>query len=398
MATLTRPARTARTGRSGKPGTGKADKGKAGKADGAGLLPSATPLQLIDADGQPGTNPGGLKLPAPGVLRDLHRRMVLGRRFDTQATALTKQGRLAVYPSSRGQDACQVGSVLALRDQDWLFPTNRHSVAVLTRGVPADQALSLLRGDWHCGYDPYEYRVGPQCTPLATNTLHAVGLGYAAKLQDKDEVALVLLGDGATSEGDTHEALNFAAVWRAPVVFLVQNNGYAISVPLAKQTAAPTLAAKGIGYGVPSLLIDGNDAAAVYAAVSEGVERAANGGGPTLIEAITYRIEAHTNADDATRYRPGDEVRGWLARDPIARLDAYLRAQDLLDDAAADRIAAEAELLAEDVRDRLNAEAAVDPAELFEHVYARPTVALERQRAALLAEIAEYAEPADQGR
>ena len=264
-------------------------------------------------------------------------------------------------------------------------------MAVLTRGVPADQTLSLLRGDWHCGYDPYEYRVGPQCTPLATNTLHAVGLGYAAKLQDKDQVALVLLGDGATSEGDTHEALNFAAVWQAPVVFLVQNNGYAISVPLAKQTAAPTLAAKGIGYGVPALLIDGNDAAAVYAAVSEGVERAASGGGPTLIEAITYRIEAHTNADDATRYRASDEVQDWLARDPIARLDAYLRAQGLLDDAAAERLTAEAERLAKHVRDRLNADVPVDPAELFEHVYAQPTAALERQRAALLAEIAEYA-------
>jgi pyruvate dehydrogenase E1 component alpha subunit len=390
MATLTRPARTARTGNAGRSG-----KAAAAARD---LLPSAAPLQLIDADGQPGGNPGGLAMPGPAVLRDLHRRMVLGRRFDTQATALTKQGRLAVYPSSRGQDACQVGSALALRDQDWLFPTYRDSVAVLTRGVPADQTLSLLRGDWHCGYDPYEYRVGPQCTPLATNALHAVGLGYAAKLQDKDQVALVLLGDGATSEGDTHEALNFAAVWQAPVVFLVQNNGYAISVPLAKQTAAPSLAAKGIGYGVPSLLIDGNDAAAVYAAVRDGVRRAASGGGPTLIEAVTYRIEAHTNADDATRYRASDEVQRWLARDPIARLDAYLRAQDLLDDAAAERLTAEAERLARDVRDRLNAEAAVDPAELFEHVYARPTAALERQRAMLLTELAELAEAGEPGR
>ena len=254
--------------------------------------------------------------------------MVLGRRFDTQATALTKQGRLAVYPSSRGQDACQVGAALALRDQDWLFPTYRDSVAVLTRGVPAEETLTLLRGDWHCGYDPYEHRVAPQCTPLATNTPHAVGLAYAARLKQQDQVALVLLGDGATSEGDTHEALNFAAVWKAPVVFLVQNNGYAISVPLAKQTAAPTLAAKGIGYGVPSLLIDGNDAAAVYAAVRAGIERAAAGGGPTLIEAITYRIEAHTNADDATRYRASAEVSAWLERDPIARLEAYLTAHE----------------------------------------------------------------------
>jgi 2-oxoisovalerate dehydrogenase E1 component alpha subunit len=357
------------------------------------LLPSATPLQLIDKDGLPGGNPGGLAFPPPDVLRELYRHMVLGRRFDTQATALTKQGRLAVYPSSRGQDACQVGAALALRDQDWLFPTYRDSVAVLTRGVPAEETLTLLRGDWHCGYDPYEYRVAPQCTPLATNTLHAVGLAYAARLRKQDQVALVLLGDGATSEGDTHEALNFAAVWKAPVVFLVQNNGYAISVPLAKQTAAPTLAAKGIGYGIPSLLIDGNDAAAVYAAVRAGVERAVAGGGPTLIEAITYRVEAHTNADDATRYRSSAEVSGWLERDPIGRLEAYLRAGGLLEDAAAGRLAGEAERLAEELRTKMNADVSVDPAELFEHVYAHPTAALERQRAALLAELAELEEP-----
>jgi pyruvate dehydrogenase E1 component alpha subunit len=292
-----------------------------------------------------------------------------------------------VYPSSRGQDACEVGAVLALRGQDWLFPTYRDTVAILTRGVPAEQALTLLRGDWHCGYDPYQYRVAPQCTPLATNTLHAVGLAHGARLRGQDVVALALLGDGATSEGDTHEALNFAGVWHAPAVFLVQNNGYAISVPLSKQTAAPTLAAKGIGYGIPSLLVDGNDAAAVYAAVRAAVERAAAGGGPTLIEALTYRIEAHTNADDATRYRNAGEVQAWLARDPIARLEAYLRGQSLLDDAGVAAIADEADRLAADVRMRMNADVTVDPAELFEHVYARPTAALERQRAALLDEL-----------
>jgi pyruvate dehydrogenase E1 component alpha subunit len=292
-----------------------------------------------------------------------------------------------VYPSSHGQDACQVGAVLGLREQDWLFPTYRDSVAVVTRGVDSVEALSLLRGDWHCGYDPYQHCVAPQCTPLATNAPHAVGLAYAAKLKHQDQVALALLGDGATSEGDTHEALNFSAVWKAPVVFLVQNNGYAISVPLAKQTAAPTLAAKGIGYGIPSLLIDGNDAAAVYSAVRTAVGRAAGGHGPTLIEALTYRIEAHTNADDATRYRASDEVQAWLARDPITRLEAHLKAAGLLDDDAIERAAAGAERFADDLRERMNVDAGVDPAELFAHVYTRPTAALERQRAALLSEI-----------
>jgi 2-oxoisovalerate dehydrogenase E1 component alpha subunit len=361
--------------------------GIAGPAAGDDLLPSAAPLQLIDPDGHPGRNPGQLALPEPRILLDLHRRMVLGRRFDQQASTLTKQGRLAVYPSSRGQDACQAGAVLALRGEDWLFPTYRDTVAVVTRGVDPVEALSLLRGDWHCGYDPYRYRVAPQCTPLATNTLHAVGLAYAARLRQQDQVALVLLGDGATSEGDTHEALNFAGVWRAPVVLLVQNNGYAISVPLAKQTAAPSLAAKGIGYGVRSLLIDGNDAAAVYSAVRSAIERGAAGQGPTLIEAVTYRIEAHTNADDAARYREADEVQSWLARDPIARLGAYLTAAGLLDEQAARRLAAQAEQFAAGVRDRMNADADVDPADLFAHVYARPTAALERQRAALLSEL-----------
>ena len=179
---------------------------------------------------------------------------------------------------------------------------------MVSRGINPVEVLTLLRGDWHCGYDPFLHRTATQCTPLATNTLHAVGLGHAAKLAGEDTVALVLLGDGATSEGDTHEALNIAAVWQAPVVFLVQNNGYAISVPLSKQTRANHLADKGVGYGMPGVLIDGNDAAMVYRAVTEAVDRARAGGGPTLIEAITYRMEAHTNADDASRYRSSDEV------------------------------------------------------------------------------------------
>jgi 2-oxoisovalerate dehydrogenase E1 component alpha subunit len=357
-----------------------------------------TPLQLIAPDGRlstgrPGADPGpghrDLEPPSDEIVRELHRRMVLGRRFDESATALARQGRLAVYPSSRGQDGCQVGAVLALREQDWLFPTYRDCVAVFTRGVSPAETLSLMRGDWHCGYDPYQHRVAPQCTPLATNAAHAVGLAHAARLQRRDQAALVMLGDGATSEGDTHEALNFAAVWKAPVVFLVQNNGYAISVPLAKQTAAPTLAAKGIGYGMPALLIDGNDAAAVYSAVRGAIAHASGGGGPTLIEAVTYRIEAHTTADDATRYRDDTEVREWLSRDPVSRLAAYLTERGLLDEAALRDLTDEAEQVAAHVRDSSNTEPRVDPAELFDHVYAWPTPALERERAALLAEIEE---------
>jgi len=355
----------------------------------AALPPSATPLALIDPDGHPVVNPL-LTMPPDDVLAELYRLMVIGRRVDAQATALTRQGRLAVYPSAHGQEACQVGTVLALREQDWLFPTYRDTMAVLTREVEPAEALSLLRGEWHCGYDPYERRVAPQCTPLATSTLHAVGVARAAQVKQEDQAALVLLGDGATSEGDTHEALNFAAVWRAPVIFFVQNNGYAISVPLAKQTAAPALAYKGVGYGVRSVLIDGNDAAAVYAAVQSALAHAAAGHGPTLIEALTYRVEAHTNADDAARYRDDAEVQAWLARDPLARLEACLRGRGLLDDAAVARLGAEAEQRATALREAMSGELDVPPADLFEHVYARPTRTLAAERDFLLDELASH--------
>ncbi len=362
-----------------------------------GLLPTGTPLRLLDADGR-AVPSADLDMPGDEVLLALHRKMVLARRFDTQATALTRQGRLAVYPSARGQEAGEVGAVLALRPQDWLFPTYRDSMAALCRGVDPVEVLTLLRGDWHCGYDPYEYRVAPQCTPLATNTLHAVGVAHAAKFKGEDTVALVMLGDGATSEGDTHVALNFAAVWQSPVVFFVQNNGYAISVPLSKQTAAPSLAHKGIGYGVPAMLIDGNDAAAVYAAVQRAVASAAQGGGPTLIEALTYRIEAHTNADDASRYRRQDEVEGWLARDPVTRIRQYLIARGLLDETAVAALNAEAEAEAAALRQQMNADTAHDPADLFRHVYAEQTPALRWQQQELSAELMAAADDAEEVR
>jgi pyruvate dehydrogenase E1 component alpha subunit len=356
------------------------------------LLPTAIPLALLDPDGQPAQS--GLPMPGDGVLVGLHRQMVLGRRFDTQATALTKQGRLAVYPSARGQEAGEIGAVAALRPQDWLFPTYRDSMAVVARGVDPVEVLTLLRGDWHCGYDPYAHRVAPQCTPLATNAPHAVGVAHAARLKGEDTVALVMLGDGATSEGDTHAALNFAAVWNSPVVFFVQNNGYAISVPVARQTAAPSLAHKGIGYGIPGVLVDGNDAAAVYAAVRRAVESAAAGAGPTLIEAITYRVEAHTNADDAARYQPPEEVRAWRARDPVTRIRKHLLARGLLDEAALSAMDAEAEAQAENLRRRMNTDTLPDPADLFRYVYAEPTPALHRQRQELALELEELADDA----
>jgi pyruvate dehydrogenase E1 component alpha subunit len=314
--------------------------------------------------------------------------MVVGRRFDVQATALTKQGRLAVYPSSRGQEACQVAPSLALRQDDWLFPTYRESMALVSRGIDPVEVLTLLQGDWHCGYDPVATRTAPQCTPLATQTVHAAGLAYGERRQGRDTVALAFIGDGATSEGDFHEAVNFAAVFKAPVVFLVQNNRYAISVPLAKQTAAPSLAYKGIGYGVASQQVDGNDPVAVLAVLSAAVEHARAGNGPFLIEAHTYRMDAHTNADDATRYRDEAEVEAWSRRDPIARLEAYLRSRGALDDAAVDAVRAEADAAAAALRSRMNSDRDLDPMSLFDNVFAEPTPQLLEQREQVRAELA----------
>ncbi|WP_345644585.1 pyruvate dehydrogenase (acetyl-transferring) E1 component subunit alpha [Streptomyces tremellae] len=358
------------------------------RTDPAPLLPDERPLRVLGTPAEAAAD--------PALLLRLYDGLVRGRRFNTQATALTRQGRLAVYPSSTGQEACQVAAAAVLAERDWLFPSYRDTLAVVARGVDPVEALTLLRGDRHTGYDPHRYRVAPLSTPLATQLPHAVGLAHAARLKGDDVVALALVGDGGTSEGDFHEAMNFAAVWQAPAVFLVQNNGFAISVPLAKQSAAPTLAHKAVGYGMPGRLVDGNDVAAVHTVLAEAVDRARGGGGPTLVEAVTYRVEAHTNADDATRYRADDEVAAWRAYDPVRLLEAALRARGLLDDAAAERVARGAEELAAGLRDRMNAEPALDPMDLFGQVYAERTTQLAEQAERLRAELDAAAEAGSQ--
>ncbi|MET7450523.1 pyruvate dehydrogenase (acetyl-transferring) E1 component subunit alpha [Streptomyces sp. NPDC005574] len=349
------------------------------RTDPAPLLPDAEPYRVLGTDAAAEAD--------PALLRRLHTELVRGRRYNAQATALTKQGRLAVYPSSTGQEACEVAAALVLEDRDWLFPSYRDTLAAVARGLDPVQALTLLRGDWHTGYDPREHRIAPLCTPLATQLPHAVGLAHAARLKGDDVVALAMVGDGGTSEGDFHEALNFAAVWQAPVVFLVQNNGFAISVPLAKQTAAPSLAHKAVGYGMPGRLVDGNDAAAVHEVLSDAVRHARAGGGPTLVEAITYRVDAHTNADDATRYRGDTEVAAWRAHDPIALLEHELTERGLIDEDGIRAARDAAETMAADLRARMNQDPALDPMDLFAHVYARPTPQLREQEAQLRAEL-----------
>ena len=348
------------------------------------LMPSATPVQLIDPVGNP-TDLKKYSLPDEAALLQAYGALVAARRLNDQAYALVRQGRLAVYPSSHGQEACQVAAVQVLEDEDWLFPTYRDTAAIVARGVDPVDALVLLKGDWHSGYDPYQTKVAPQATPLATQLPHAVGVAHAARLKGEATVVMALCGDGGTSEGDFHEALNFAAVFRAPVVFFVQNNEYAISVPLSRQTAAPSIAHKGVGYGVPGQRVDGNDVAALLAVLGDAVARARAGEGPQLVEAHTYRMQAHTNADDATRYRPDEEVAAWVERDPLIRLETYLRNNDLLTDEQATAYVEAAEAVAAHTRDGLNTDVAPRPDDLFDYVYASRTPQLEEQ-AALLAD------------
>lgn len=358
------------------------------------VLPDAEAFSLIDAGGAavPEKQRRGYDLPEIDVLKELYRRMVIARRWDTQVTALTRQGRLSTYPSARGQEASEIGTVAAMQDTDWLFPTYRDSIAVWSRGVPTAELLSGFRGDWHCGWDPNEHRTAPQATPLATQTLHAVGFATAAKLKNDPIATVAFIGDGATSEGDAHEGFNFAGVWQAPTVFVIQNNQFAISVPIAKQTRARMLADRAVGYGIPGYHVDGNDAAAVYTIVSEALERARSGGGPTIIECLTYRMEPHTNSDDPSRYRDAEDVAAWKGKDPIDRLEKYLTAQDAIDDALREEIAKESEDAAAAMRDAMNAEPALDPMELFEHVYNAPRPALLEQRDALKAELDEISD------
>ncbi|SFE71283.1 pyruvate dehydrogenase E1 component alpha subunit [Actinoplanes philippinensis] len=354
--------------------------------DAALLLPSTEPVTLIDPDGHPVPHVGH-DLPDPQALVGAYAALISARRFNDQANALVRQGRLAVYPSSHGQEACQVTCVQVLDDGDWLFPTYRDSAAIVARGVDPVQALTLLRGDWHSGYDPHATRVAPQATPLATHLLHAVGVAHAARLRGEPTVVMALCGDGATSEGDFHEALNFAAVFRTPVIFFIQNNEYAISVPLARQTAAPSLAHKGIGYGVPGERVDGNDVAALLTVLGAAVARARAGEGPQLVEAHTYRVQAHTNADDPGRYRSADEVTPWLARDPILRLETHLRGRGLLDDQTSSGYAEQADQLAARMRAGLGEDTPSDYRDLFAHVYAEPTPQLREQQALVADEL-----------
>lgn len=359
------------------------------------MLPARHQIQMVDQDGnlkhhsEQGAEPGHeYPLPGDDELLTAYEQLVVGRRVNDQNSALVRQGRMAVYPSSHGQEACQVAAALCLAEGDWMFPTYRDAVAVMARGVDPIEAMTIFRGDWHGGYDPLKHKVGIQCTPLTTQLLHAVGVAHAAKLRGENTVVLAMCGDGATSEGDFHEALNFAAVFHLPVIFFVQNNQYAISVPLAHQSVAPSLAHKAVGYGMAGERVDGNDVVALLAVLDRAVKLAREGSGPLLVEAHTYRMQAHTNADDATRYRQDTEVAQWVARDPLARMRKYLTDRGLLDDGGESRITEKAEAVATQLRTGLGEEVPVDPQDLFKYVFSNPTPQLREQSALLADELA----------
>jgi pyruvate dehydrogenase E1 component alpha subunit len=335
-------------------------------------------LRLVAPDGTAvGDTDVGL---ADEDLRALLRWMIRARRLDRECMALQRQGELTVYPPFEGQEAAQVGSAYALREGDMAFPSFRELAVALVRGVDVVEYLQYHRGTWHGGpYDPYAHGFAPICVPVATQVVHAVGWTLGAKLDRSGTCAVTYFGDGSASEGDFHEGANLAAVFGAPVILLCQNNGWAISVPPEEQYVAP-IAARAAGYGFPGVRVDGNDVLAVYRATREAVERARSGGGPTLIEAMTYRIGPHSTADDVTRYRDEAEVERWRTADPIERYRRFLAGSGVAADAFVAACEAEAEAWVREVRRELTALGPPPAAEVFDHVFTEPTAALRRQR------------------
>jgi pyruvate dehydrogenase E1 component alpha subunit len=320
----------------------------------------------------------------------IHRMMLLARRFDERMLRLQRQGRIGTFAPVRGQEASQMGTVAVLRDSDWLVPAFREVAAELARGKTMEGIL-LSYGGFNQGATVADgVNNMPIAVPVGSQVLHAVGLAYGMKYRKKDDVALVYFGDGATSEGDFHEGLNFAGVFQTPTIFVCQNNHWAISYPRSKQTRAKTLAQKALAYGVPGIQVDGNDVLAVYAAAKEAVDRARSGGGPSLIECVTYRLSVHTTADDPKRYRADQDVEAWEKRDPIPRFQKYLvdkgllteeRIQEIEDEISAE--IQEAVDRAEKQMDELGGEALV----MFEHLYAEMPPYLKAQRDELAQEL-----------
>ncbi len=320
-------------------------------------------------------------------LVSIYRWMLLTREFDQRMFRLQRQGRIGTFPPVQGQEAAHVASTFALCSEDWMVPSFRETGAMLIRGWSMEHILLFYGGLEEGSAPPPGVNDLPICVPVASQLPHAVGLAWAAKLKRRKVAVLCFLGDGATSEGDFHEAMNFASVYQVPVVFLCQNNQWAISLPIQHQTRSRTLAQKAIAYEMPGLQVDGNDALAVYAATQEALERAREGGGPTFIEAITYRIGVHTTADDPSRYRTEEEVTEWEAKDPLKRYFTYISNKGLLNEEGRDELFESVRSEVLEAVKRAETQMSGDPLELFDFVYAELTPELQRDRQKLAREI-----------
>jgi len=333
------------------------------------------------------------------LLLKLHRALLLGRKFDERLLNLQRQGRIGTFAPISGQEAAQLGAVALLRPSDWMVPAFRETAAEIWRGRSLESVIIHNNGYSEGAEIPQGLKNLPISVPVGSQIPHAVGLGWAAKYRQTDDVAMTFFGDGATSEGDFHEGLNFAGVFQAPVIFVCQNNHWAISIPVAKQTRSKTLAQKALAYGMPGLQLDGNDILAVYAAAKEAVDRARAGQGPTLIECVTYRMAMHTTADDPKRYRSEKEVDMWRERDPIVRYQKYLVDKGLLSE---DKLVGiESEVL-EEIQAAVDGaeeqmKALGDPIDMFDHAYARMPVYLKEQKEAFVREVAAIIEEENSG-
>jgi pyruvate dehydrogenase E1 component subunit alpha len=337
--------------------------------------------RVIGRDGEPDRRLEGLD---DDALLAIHRSLVLLRTYDERSVVYHSQGRIGTYAIFRGHEAIQAGLVHALETRDWIFPSYRDSAIGLLRGLPAATILQWWRGHPSGWWNPADVNVASICVPIASQVPHAAGLAWGLRLNGSDAVAGVLFGDGATSEGAFHEGANLAAVMKAPLVLLCNNNQWAISTPLEAQTAAERLSDKAVGYGMPALRADGHDVLAVYEAVRAGVERARAGEGPTFVEAVTYRAAPHATADDPSLYIDGARVAAEEERDCLAVYEAYLTRLGVLDAERAKAVRDEAHATMREGIEAAEAEPAGDPELLFSHAYAELTPALERDLEELL--------------
>jgi len=335
------------------------------------VLPAEGDLRRVIGDGEkiPDGEVDGL---GNDELLALYRNLVLLRTYDERSVVYHRQGRIGTYAIFWNHEALQAGSVFALEDRDWIFPAYRESAIGLLRGMPASTVLSWWRGHPAGWWNPTDYNVASICVPIATQIPHAVGFAWGSRLKGEDRIALTLFGDGATSEGAFHEGATFAGVMKAPVVLLCNNNQWAISTPLSKQTAAPTLADKAIGYGMPGVRVDGGDVLAVYEATRDAALRARAGDGPTFIEALSYRAAPHATADDPSIYIDSERVEEERENECVGRYERYLRRLGFISDADVEEIKQEALDLMRAGIAQAEAESPADPALVFEHAYADP--------------------------